>query len=113
MNVVGHSDTTMEFTINRFAFPVTAAWNDLAFTEEERTLLSLPSGLSNVLLCSNINTMVNRVLDFEGTTNEEAIKKILTFYSHRTFRRMIGDHIQFSGIHIGDEVYPILHLDPL
>jgi hypothetical protein len=101
----------MEFPINRFAFPVTARWNDIAFTEEEQVLLSEPSGLNDVLMCSNWNQQTYRCIDFAGTTNEEAIKKILIFYSHGTYRRLIGNRTTYNGFHVGDKGYPILSLE--
>jgi len=84
-------------TINNFEFCITDKFKDIEFDEDQKALLDNPSGLTQVLLCSNWWDKKYRRLDFTGTTNEEAIKKILTFYKHKTYRRLVGNHIFFEG----------------
>jgi hypothetical protein len=59
--------------------------------------LSDPSGLGDVLLTSDWWNDKERLVSFKGTTVEQAIEKILTFYRHKTYRRGVGDHIFFEG----------------
>ncbi len=84
-------------SLNDLIFIVLGSYNDIEFTDEQRYILNQPSNLENVLLCSNWDKQTYRTLDFRRTTNEEAIKKILIFYKHKTFRRLIGNHIFFEG----------------
>jgi hypothetical protein len=56
-----------------------------------------PSNLTRVLLCSHWQKQKYRELDFTGTTNGEAIQKLLTFYNHKTFRKNIGTHTLCIG----------------
>jgi hypothetical protein len=90
--------------INNFEFNITNEFADILteMEEDQKALLDKPSGLTQVLLCSNYWDKKYRQVDFTGTTNEEAIKKILTFYKHKTYRRLVGDHTFFEGID-GDE----------
>jgi hypothetical protein len=85
-------------SLHNFIFPVVLPFNELRFSEEETALLDTPSQLREVNLCSNWEKQSYRTLNFEGTTVREAIQKILTFYSHNTHRRLIGDHICFAGL---------------
>jgi hypothetical protein len=89
-----------EFTLNNFNFLVTDSYDEIEFTDKQQQLLHHPSYLNFVLLCNNWWKQTYRLLNFTGTTNEEAIKKILVFYKHKTFRRLIGDHIFFEGFNI-------------
>jgi hypothetical protein len=57
---------------------------------------------TEVLLLSDWLKQKYRLIDFTGTTNEQAIKKILTFYKHKTIRRGVGDHIFFEGFDMID-----------
>ena len=86
--------------INNFEFNITNEFADILaeMEEDQKALLDKPSGLTQVLLCSNYWDKKYRQVDFTGTTNEEAIKKILTFYKHKTHRRLVGDHTFFEGI---------------
>lgn len=87
----------MEYPINHFEFAITDQFGNIEMTDEQKAMLNQPSGLTRVLLISNWWEHKTRLLDFTGTTNEEAIKKILTFYKHKTYRRLVGDHIFFEG----------------
>ena len=86
--------------INNFEFNITDEFADILaeMEEDQKALLDKPSGLTQVLLCSNYWDKKYRQVDFTGTTNEEAIKKILRFYKHKTYRRLVGDHTFFEGI---------------
>lgn len=83
--------------INNFDFDVTTDFNTSGLTEDEKALLSQPSGLTRALLISNYKANKYRELDFTGTTCEQAIKKILTFYKHKTYRRLLGNNIICEG----------------
>ncbi len=85
---------------DNFTFLITDRFEEIEFDEEQRLQLNQPSELADVLLCSDWWKQKYRLIDFRGTTNEEAIKKILVFYKHKTFRRLIGDHIFFEGFRI-------------
>ena len=80
-----------------FIFLIIDRFENIEFNEEQRLQLSLPSELTDVLLCSNWWEQKYRIINFRGTSNKEAIEKILVFYRHKTFRRLIGDHIFFEG----------------
>ena len=71
-------------------------------TEEQKGLLNKPSGLAGVILPSNRLKSLFRVVDFTGTTVEEAIKKVLAFYKHKTYRKLVGS-LTFKGITKHDE----------
>jgi hypothetical protein len=98
-----------DFSINNIGFNVTDTFKDILemIKDDQKKLLKEPSGLTEVLLISNywggnamdLNKQKHRLLDFTGTTNEQAIKKILSFYSHKTHRRLIGDHTFFEGFY--------------
>jgi hypothetical protein len=96
--------------INDFKFNVTDQFENIIFNDNQRNILDNVSGLSNVLLCSDWLKQKYRMLDFTGTTNEEAIKKILVFYKHRTFRRLIGYHTNFEGLVINSDGNVIINL---
>lgn len=87
----------MAYPLNNFTFCVTDDFSDIEFTEEQLVLLNEPSELTFVLLCSDWWKQKYRELDFINTTNRQAIHKILTFYKHKTIRRLVGDHIFFEG----------------
>jgi hypothetical protein len=95
---------------NIFKFCVLDKFEDIEFNDEQRVLLNQPSHLTDVLLINNYwggNAMdmkkrKYRLLNFTGTTNEEAIKKILTFYKHKTYRRLLSHHIFFEGFDFVD-----------
>lgn len=76
-----------------------------AFSETE---LMKPSGLGKVLImsCWNGDSSEYRLLDFTGTTNYEAIEKVLRFYKHKTYRRCIGDHTFFQGFYDAGREFP-------
>jgi hypothetical protein len=96
-----------------FGFPTTIPYegvleffNDDSYDEEQKNeimnALSEPSGLTEVLLLSDWLKQKYCLVNFTGTTNEQAIKKILTFYKHKTIRRGVGDHIFFEGFDMID-----------
>jgi hypothetical protein len=87
----------MNTLLNDLTFCITDEFNDIEFTDDQYVLLNLPSELTYVLLCSDWWKQKYRELNFTNTTNKQAIEKILTFYKHKTFRRLIGDHIFFEG----------------
>ncbi len=91
-------------------FLITNSYEDIDFNDEQRCQLSRPSELTNVLLCSNWWKQKYRLVDFTGTSNKEAIEKILKFYKHKTIRKLIGDHIFFEGFHKDSNGYEIIHL---
>jgi hypothetical protein len=93
-------DTEIEHNINRIDFTVTSDFNDIEFDEDEKALLSQPSGLTKVFLIYDYYKNKTKEIDFTGTTCEQAIKKILQFYKNKTNRRGIGDHVFFEGIWI-------------
>jgi hypothetical protein len=64
-----------------------------------QTALTKPSNLTKVLLISDYWKDKHRLLDFTGTTVKEAIDKIITFYKHKTYRRLVGDHTFFEGFY--------------
>ena len=63
-----------------------------------------PSGLGQILLCSNWWDGKYRKVDFTGTTNKEAVEKVLKFYKHKTYRRLVGDHIFFEGVYFNEKL---------
>lgn len=83
--------------MNNFEFNITDKFEEIEFNDEQKELLNKPSGLTQVLLLSNWYKQQHRLLDFCGTTNEEAIKKILVFYKHKTFLKNVGDHRFYEG----------------
>lgn len=91
-------------------FLVTESFEDIEFNDEQRNQLSHPSELTKVLLCSNWWKQKYKFIDFTGTSNKEAIEKILKFYKHKTFRRLIGDHIFFEGFLKDSDGYEIIQL---
>lgn len=95
--------------INSFEFNITNEFEVvLGMMEEEQIgILGNPSGLGQVLLCSDYWGNKYRLLDFTGTTNEEAIRKILRFYKHKTYRRLVGDHTFFEGFYTDGEFQKI------
>lgn len=84
--------------LNSITFPVVAEFELLEFAPHHHEQLVQPSGLSKVLLCSNWKDQKYREVDFTGTSNAEAILKILMFYGHKLYRRMIGPRQQFRGL---------------
>jgi len=90
--------------INLYEFNIKDTWEQIYVSlvidkdhEYKVSVLEKPSGLTKVLLLSNWEKQHYREVDFTGTTNEEAIKKILAFYKHKTYRRLVGDHTFFEG----------------
>ena len=91
----------MEFPINNINFNITSKFDDIQFNDDQRALLNQPSNMTRVVLISSYSVHdaskhKYRLLDFTGTTVEQAIRKILTFYRHKTYRRLIGDHMFFE-----------------
>ncbi len=92
-------------------FAVVDPFEAIVFDDAQRAILDQPSGLTNVLLISDIQKGKCRLLDFTDTTIEQAINKILTFYKHKTYRRLIGDHIFFEGFIETEDGYNLINLN--
>ena len=88
-------------------FNLTDTFGEIEFEDEQRQWLGEPSGLGQVALCRDWWGDKWRLVDFTGTTNEEAIKKILTFYKHKTYRRGVGDHLFFEGFYERESIIAI------
>jgi hypothetical protein len=78
-------------------------WDECPEYNDLRKQLDEPSGLDDVdIIYRHFNLprldMRWRILNFSGTTVRQAIQKILRFYTHKTYRREIGDHTFFEGI---------------
>ena len=97
--------------MNTLRFVVIDPFEAIVFDDMQRAILDQQSGLTNVLLISDIQKGKCRLLDFTGTTNEQAIKKILAFYKHKTYRRLINDHIFFEGFIETEDGYNLINLD--
>jgi hypothetical protein len=100
-------------SINFFEFCVTDDYTTIYnyLPEKHIRVLHNLSRLTNVLLCSNMLRDKWRQVDFTGTTNAEAIKKILLFYKHKTHRRLIGEYIYFKGFDIERDCKIMLSCD--
>ncbi len=98
-------------SLNRFQFLVTEPFNPAHCTDDQKALLGAPSELTEVFLCYNWRQQKWRPLNFEGTTVQQAIQKIITFYGHRTHRRLIGNLTQFAGVEDADG-YMYISLQP-
>ena len=59
--------------------------------------LGEPAELTKIFLISDYWKDKVRELNVQGKTVIEVIQTILTFYSHATYRRLIGDHLYFEG----------------
>lgn len=103
----------MEHLINRFNFPVIVPFDDMNWTQEEKALMNEPSGLTYVLLYSNYRDRKTRILNFTGTSIEQAIRGILSFYKHRTFRRLLGENVYCNTFLYNDveDCWCIVHSD--
>ncbi len=96
--------------MNTLRFAVVDPFEAIVFDNSQKAIMDQQSGLTNVLLISNYEKIKYRLLDFTGTTNEQAIKKILTFYKHKTYRRLIDNHIFFEGFHQTEDGYSVINL---
>jgi hypothetical protein len=76
--------------------PVTMKWEPLPETEERDPRHAQPSGLTKVRLPTYGGY---RMVDFTGTTNDEACKKLLDFYSNPYMAESRGDHVYFEGFY--------------
>jgi hypothetical protein len=65
--------------------------------EEIEDKLNEPCNMEYILLCSNRWKQIYRVLNVKDLTNRQVCKKIYTFYKHKTYRRLMGDHIWLEG----------------
>ena len=89
-------------------------WDECPEYNDMRTKLDEPSNLTKVdiprrhFVCPL--DIRYSTLDFTGTTVRQAIQKILTFYTHKTYRKEIGDHIFFEGIEYHGVNEPIINL---
>lgn len=65
--------------------------------QEIEDVLDEPCNMKWVLLCSNIAKQHYRLFNVENLSNREVCEKIYRFYRHKTYRRLIGDHILMNG----------------
>jgi hypothetical protein len=83
---------------------VEAWWDECPEYDDLRKSLDEPSGVEEVdIVRRHYNCPLDiryNTLDFSGTTVRQAIQKILKFYTHKTYRREIGDHTFFEGIEV-------------
>jgi hypothetical protein len=80
-------------------FPVTMKWKPIPHKADDPPRdprHDQPSGLTHVRLPAYD---AYRILDFTGTTNEEALKKLLDFYSDPHMAESCGDHVYFEGFY--------------
>jgi hypothetical protein len=65
--------------------------------EGARSKLNEPSGLTKIRVPTYYGY---KLVDFTGTTNEQALKKLLNFYSEPLMAESRGDHIYFEGFYL-------------
>jgi hypothetical protein len=68
-----------------------------ALIEKKSERLSMPSGLTKIRVPTYYGC---KLLDVTGTTNEQALKKLLDFYSNPIVAESRGDHIYFEGLYL-------------
>lgn len=59
--------------------------------------LNEPCNMDYILLCSNWGKQTYRVLDVKDLSNKQVCNKVYDFYKHKTYRRLMGDHIWLEG----------------
>ena len=64
---------------------------------EIEDVLDEPCNMDYIILCSNWEKQTYRRLDVRGLTNADVCKKVYAFYKHKTYRRLMGDHIFLEG----------------
>lgn len=98
----------MTYPLNIYTFHINDSIEEIIkeMTDEQLLQLNKPSGLTSVCLLSDWWNQKTRIVEFSNTTNYEAIVKILTFYKHKTYNRMVGDHKFFEGLDDDRKVHP-------
>ena len=93
-----------DLPINEYAltFTLLQKFNDIELNQTQRVMLNQPSGLTDVALIRHYWNDGVEILDFRGTTNKEAIEKILGFYKKKSDRKYLGCHLFFEGFHMHD-----------
>lgn len=106
-NIGHHCLSQIEFTIDD-------KMEDIIKDVENKHLLQYlgePAELRRVCLWSNYHEGKSRILDFTGLTVFEVIQRVLLFYKHKTYNRLMGDHRFFQGFYRCKEgELPILSL---
>ena len=64
---------------------------------EIEDVLDEPCNMDYIILCSNWEKQTYRRLDVRGLSNADVCKKVYAFYKHKTYRRLMGDHIFLEG----------------
>jgi hypothetical protein len=67
------------------------SWDEI---EDE---LNSPCNMEYILLCSNWAKQIYRVFNVKELTNREVCNVIYRFYKHKTYRRLMGDHVWIEG----------------
>lgn len=92
----------LTFTVTDSWKQVEEWWDECPEYNDFRKQLDEPSGFTQMnLVKRHWNCPLDvryRTVDFTGTTVRQAIQKILKFYTHKTYRREIGDHTFFEGL---------------
>lgn len=91
----------MELPFNNLyhGIPVTMKWEPIPQKADDPPrdpLHDQPSGLTKVRLPTYGGY---RLVDFTGTTNDEACKKLLDFYGNPYRAESRGDHVYFEGFY--------------
>jgi hypothetical protein len=74
--------------------------------EEIENKLNERCKMEFIILCSNWWKQTFRVLNVNGFTNREVCNKIYTFYKHKTYRNLMGDHIWLEGWFVAEPDNP-------
>ncbi len=64
---------------------------------EIEDVLNDDCNMDYILLCSNWNKQTYKRLDVRGLSNRDVCNKVYSFYKHKTYRRLMGDHIFLEG----------------
>lgn len=97
----------MTYPLSIYEFHINDSIEDIikGMTDEQLLQLNKPSGLTHACLYSDWGNKKTRIL-WLGGTNYEAIVKILTFYKHKTYNRLVGDHKFFEGFDDDRSIHP-------
>ena len=87
--ILSHIDEDVKFYKEEHNYEI--SWEEI---EDE---LNSPCNMEYILLCSNWNKQTYRRLDVRGLTNAEVCNKISVFYTHKTYRRLMGEHVWIDG----------------
>jgi hypothetical protein len=93
------------FELSDFTITINSSLpEDIAFIECNRinineilNILNKDCNMDYIILCSNWEKQTYRRLDVRGLSNAEVCKKVYVFYKHKTYRRLMGDHIFLEG----------------